>query len=154
MAERRGFFDLDGLYGTLSKAVETLERLCRVVNFEIFGGGLDPAQDGLNAGWLVMDAALMCKVLIILPLYGFLDARAGFQTLDRRSFGRLPGLDYRDQFPNETTTGDAARLCAGLGGGHALRSVRRASNGCGVSRHGWKDRGRYYRPGPASEDDQ
>jgi hypothetical protein len=44
MAEQRGFFDLDDRYAALSKAGDLLERLSRVVDFEVFQAELDAAR--------------------------------------------------------------------------------------------------------------
>lgn len=106
MADQRGFFDLDERYGALSKAGDPLERLSRVVDFEIFREELDAAlqrSDGAKGGRPPMDAVLMFKVLVLQALYGLSDAQAEFQVMDRRTFGRFLGLDDGARVPDETT---------------------------------------------------
>ena len=106
MSEQRGFFDLDERYAALSKAGDPLERLSRVVDFEVFRAELDVAlqrSDGARGGRPPMDPVLMFKVLVLQALYGLSDAQAEFQVMDRRSFGRFLGLDDGDKVPDETT---------------------------------------------------
>jgi IS5 family transposase len=106
MADQRGFFDLDERYAALSKAGDPLERLSRVVDFEVFRAELDAAlkrSDGTRGGRPPMDAVLMFKVLVLQALYGLSDGQAEFQIMDRRTFGRFLGLDDGDRVPDETT---------------------------------------------------
>jgi len=106
MADQRGFFDLDERYAALSKAGDPLERLLRIVDFEIFRAELDAAlrrSDGAKGGRPPLDAVMMFKVLVLQALYGLSDAQAEFQIMDRRSFGRFLGIDDGDRVPDETT---------------------------------------------------
>jgi len=106
MAAQRGFFDLDERYAQLSQAGDPLERLSRVVDFEVFRVELDAAlrrSDGAKGGRPPMDCVLMFKVLVLQALYGLSDAQAEFQVMDRRTFGRFLGLDDGDKVPDETT---------------------------------------------------
>ena len=106
MAEQRGFFGLDERYAALSKAGDPLERLSAVLDFEVFGPELDAAlnrSDGSKGGRPPMDPVLMFKVLMIQALYGLSDARAEFQIMDRRTFGRSLGIEDGDRVPEGTT---------------------------------------------------
>lgn len=106
MSGQRGFFDLDARYAALSSVGDPLEKLNRLVDFEIFRPEIDAAlkrSDGSKGGRPPMDAVLMFKVLVLQTLYGLSDAQAEFQILDRRTFGRFLGLDDGDNAPDETT---------------------------------------------------
>jgi len=106
MAEQRGFFGLDERYAALSKAGDPLERLSAVLDFEVFGSELDAAlnrSDGSKGGRPPMFKVLMFKVLMIQALYGLSDARAEFQIMDRRTFGRSLGIEDGDRVPEGTT---------------------------------------------------
>jgi len=106
MADQRGFFDLDERYAALSKAGDPLERLLKVVDFEIFREELDAAlqrSDGAKGGRPPLDAVMMFKVLVLQALFGLSDAQAEFQIMDRRTFGRFLGIDDGDKVPDETT---------------------------------------------------
>ncbi len=106
MADQRGFFDLDERYAALSKAGDPLERLGRLIDFEIFRTDLDAGldrSDGSKGGRPPMDPVMMFKVLVLQALYGLSDEQAEFQIMDRRTFGRFLGLDDGDGVPDETT---------------------------------------------------
>lgn len=106
MSEQRGFFDLDERYAALSAAGDPLEKLGRLIDFEIFRPALNAAlqrSNGSKGGQPSMDAVMMFKTLILQTLYGLSDAQAEFQILDRRSFGRFLGLDDGDNTPDKTT---------------------------------------------------
>jgi len=105
MADQRGFFDLDERYAALSKAGDPLERLSKVVDFEVFRAELDAAlqlSDGARGERPTMDSVMMFKVLVLQALYGLSDAQAEFQIMDRRTFGRFLGIDDGDKVPDET----------------------------------------------------
>lgn len=106
MADQRGFFDLDERYAALSKAGDPLERLSRVVDFEVFRAELDAAlqrSDGARGGRPPMDAVLMFKVLVLQALYNLSDDQAEFQVRDRLSFMRFLGLGLHDRVPDAKT---------------------------------------------------
>ena len=105
MADQRGFFDLDERYAALSKAGDPLERLSKVVDFEVFRAELDAAlqlSDGARGGRPPMDPVMMFKVLVLQALYGLSDAQAEFQIMGRRTFGRFLRIDDGDKVPDET----------------------------------------------------
>ena len=106
MADQRGLFDLDKWYASLSKAGDPLERLSAVVDLEIFRLELDAAlkrSDGSEGGRPPIDPVRMFKVLVLQALCGLSDAQAELQIMDRRTFGRFPGIDDGDEVPDETT---------------------------------------------------
>ncbi len=106
MAAQRGLFDPDERYAALSKAVDPLERLAGVIDFELFRPELDATldrSDGRQGGRPPMDPVLMFKVPVIQALYGLSDAQSALQIMDRRSFGRFLSLDDGARAPDETT---------------------------------------------------
>ena len=106
MSLQRGFFDLDERYQRLSEAVDPLERLLDLVDFEMFRGDIERAlsyKSGSHGGRSPLDSIMMFKVLVLQALYGLSDPQAEYQILDRRSFGRFLGLDEGDRVPDETT---------------------------------------------------
>jgi IS5 family transposase len=106
MSVQRGFFDLDARYAALSAAGDPLEKLDRLIDFEMFRPELDAAlqrSNGSKGGRPPLDAVMMFKTLVLQTLYGLSDAQAEFQILDRRSFGRFLDLDDGDNTPDETT---------------------------------------------------
>jgi IS5 family transposase len=106
MSDQRGFFDLGERYRALSKAGDPLERLGRLVDFEMFRAELVAAlarSDGARGGRPPLDPVMMFKVLVLQALYNLSDAQAEYQVMDRRSFGRFLGLDDGDTVPDETT---------------------------------------------------
>lgn len=106
MLGQAGFFDLDERYAALSKTGDPLERLARVVDFEMFRSelvaGLD-RSDRTKGGRLPMDAVMMFKVLVIQSLYGLADEQTEFQIRDRLSFMRFLGLDLHGRVPDART---------------------------------------------------
>ncbi|EIZ80109.1 Transposase (class II) [Novosphingobium sp. Rr 2-17] len=95
---------------------DPLEKLGGLIDFEIFWPALDAAlgrSDGSKGGRPPMDAVMMFKALILPMLYGLSDAQAGFQILDRRSFGRFLGLDDGGNMPDKTRSGASARFWCG-----------------------------------------
>ena len=73
MAGQAGFFDLDERYAGLSASGDPLERLSRVVDFEIFREDLERAlkrSERRRGGRQPMDAVMMFKVLVLQALRG------------------------------------------------------------------------------------
>jgi hypothetical protein len=72
MVGQPGFFDGDERLKALSAAGDPLERLARVVDFEVFRGDLAAAlsrSDRAKGGRPAYDAVLMFKVLVLQTLY-------------------------------------------------------------------------------------
>jgi IS5 family transposase len=106
MAGQPGFFDLDERYAALSAAGDPLERLAKVVDFELFRGELDAAlerSDRVKGGRPPYDPVLMFKVLVLQTLYTLSDDQTEYQIRDRLSFMRFIGLALEDRVPDAKT---------------------------------------------------
>lgn len=106
MAGQAGFFDTDERLAWLSAAGDPLERLARVVEFELFRPGLETAlarSDRSKGGRPPYDAVLMFKVLVLQTLYTLSDDQAEYQIRDRLSFMRFVGLALHDAVPDAKT---------------------------------------------------
>ena len=106
MAGQPGFFDLDERYAALSASGDPLERLARVVDFEIFRADLDRALNRSarpKGGRPPMDAVLMFKILVLQALWGLSDEQVEYQVRDRLSFMRFLGLGLAGRVPDYST---------------------------------------------------
>lgn len=106
MAGQPGFFDLDERYAALSASGDPLERLARVVDFEIFRADLDRALNRSarpKGGRPPMDAVLMVKILVLQALWGLSDEQVEDQIRDRLSFMRFLGLGLAGRVPDDST---------------------------------------------------
>ncbi len=106
MAEQPGFFDGDDRLKALSAAGDPLERLARVIDFEVFRDDLERAlsrSDRSKGGRPPYDAALMFKVLVLHTLYTLSDDQTEYQLKDRWSFMRFIGLALHDPVPDAKT---------------------------------------------------
>jgi len=106
MVGQPGFFDADERLAWLSEAGDPLERLARVVDFEVFRPELDAAlgrSDRAKGGRPPYDPVLMFKVLVLQALYSLSDDQAEYQLRDRLSFMRFCGLDLSAPVPDAKT---------------------------------------------------
>ena len=106
MAGQAGFFDTDERLAWLSAAGDPLERLSRVVDFELFRPELEAAlvrSDRSKGGRPPYDAVLMFKALVLQTLYTLSDDQAEYQIRDRLSFMRFVGLALHDAVPDAKT---------------------------------------------------
>jgi IS5 family transposase len=106
MACQPGFFDLSDRYEALSAAGDPLERLARIIDFEIFRGPLVAAlrrNPRGTGGRPAFDPVLMFKILVLQALYSLSDEGAEFQIRDRLSFQRFLGLGLDGTVPDATT---------------------------------------------------
>jgi transposase, IS5 family len=106
MAGQPGFFDLDERYAALSESGDPLERLARVVDFEVFRAELERAlnrSERRKGGRPPMDAVMMFKVLVIQALWGLSDEQVEYQIRDRLSFMRFLGLGLAGRVPDYST---------------------------------------------------
>ena len=100
------FFQLEDRLAGLSKTGDPLERLARVIDFEIFGEELDRAlgrSERAKGGRPRSDAVLMFKILVLQALYGMSDEQAEYQIQDRLRFMRFLGLGLGDKVPDYST---------------------------------------------------
>jgi transposase, IS5 family len=106
MAGQPGFFDGDERLKALSAAGDPLERLAKVVDFEVFRGELEAAlsrSDRTKGGRPPYDPVLMLKVLVLQTLYTLSDDQTEYQLKDRLSFMRFVGLALHDPVPDAKT---------------------------------------------------
>jgi transposase, IS5 family len=106
MAGQPGFFDSDERLKALSAAGDPLERLAKVIDFEVFRGDLERAlsrSDRAKGGRPPYDPVLMFKVLVLQTLYTLSDDQTEYQLKDRLSFMRFVGLALHDPVPDAKT---------------------------------------------------
>jgi len=101
-----GFFDVEDRLRVLSKFGDPLEKLSRVVDFEIFRKTINRSisfSSSGKAGRPAWDCILMFKILILQTLYTLSDDQLEFQIKDRLSFQRFLGLGLNDKVPDAKT---------------------------------------------------
>jgi IS5 family transposase len=130
----------------LSTAGDPLERLLRVVDFEVFRADLEAAlsrSDRARGGRPPYDVVLMFKVLVLQTLYTLSDDQTEYQLKDRLSFMRFVGLALHDPVPDAKTIWLYREQLARAGAVERRTSicpVRRAAEGKGLAGNGWADR--------------
>jgi len=106
MRGQPGFFDVDERLKDLSAKGDALERLSRMVDFELFRDDLAcavPRSDGSKGGRPPFDLVFMFKVLILQARHSLSDERTEFLIKDRLSFMRFLGLGLSDPVPDANT---------------------------------------------------
>ncbi len=106
MRGQAGFWDVDERYVRLSETGDPLEKLNRVVAWDLFRKPLSGAlkrSDGSKGGRPAYDPVLMFKLLVLQALYSFSDDQAEFQIQDRLSFVRFLDLGLGDKLPDART---------------------------------------------------
>jgi IS5 family transposase len=106
MSGQPSFFDLDERYRALSAAGDPLERLAKLVDFELFRTEFEQAlqrSDRSKGGRPPYDPVLMFRVLVLQTLYTLSDDQAEYQLRDRLSFMRFAGLALHDPAPDAKT---------------------------------------------------
>jgi IS5 family transposase len=106
-----GFFDIDDRLELISASddVDPLERLNKVIDFEIFRHKLDnffkekDKDRKSNAGRKRIDSIVMFKILILQTMYNLSDANTEYQIKDRLSFMRFLGLSIVDNVPDRNS---------------------------------------------------
>jgi len=103
----RGLFDEQETCEKLSAIGNPLEKISKVVDFELFRKTI---EDGVltkdkknNAGAKPFDVVMMFKILILQRYYGLGDTQIEYQILDRISFKKFLGLGSGDKVPDEKT---------------------------------------------------
>ena len=102
-----GWFDTGHTLEKLSKLGNPLEKLSRVIDFEMFRRPLEEkllSRDRKsNAGCKPYDVVLMFKILLLKRLYRLSDDQAEYQVNDRLSFREFLGLSSGDRVPDART---------------------------------------------------
>lgn len=104
----RSLFDDEERKNQLSKLGNPLQRLSKIVDFEIFRGELEDIllnkdKDYRKGGARPYDVVMMFKLLIIQQYYNLSDDQMEYQLTDRLSFRNFLGLDSGDKIPDAKT---------------------------------------------------
>jgi Transposase and inactivated derivatives, IS5 family len=106
-AGNRGLFDKQENLSKLSVKGNPLERLSKVIDFEMFRDLLESrllnVNKKSNAGCKPYDVLMMFKLIILQRYYGLGDEQIEYQILDRMSFKHFLGLESGDKVPDEKT---------------------------------------------------
>ena len=102
-----GLFDHDYILEKLSLLGNPLEKLRKVVDFEMFRCELELSMlnhdKKSNAGQKPYDVVMMFKVLLLKRYYNLSDEQAEYQIIDRLSFKEFLGLSSGDKVPDART---------------------------------------------------
>ena len=102
---KQGLFDKEDAINLLSEMGNSLERLSRVIDFEMFRPLLEdhlkPKEQKYRGGARPYDYVLMLKVLVLQSLFGLSDKQVQYQITDRLSFKVFLGLSSGDKVPDE-----------------------------------------------------
>jgi IS5 family transposase len=104
-----GFFDADSRLAVISAKGDPLEKIARVVPFEIFRAEIEAAvltpanEKKSNAGRKPIDVIVMFRMLVLQSLYNLSDEQVEYQVRDRLSFTRFLRLGIEDRIPDGTT---------------------------------------------------
>ncbi len=102
-----GFFDKDFALEALNSKRNILERISKVINFELFRPILEDAvlnkNKKNNSGAKPYDPVLLFKILILQRIYNLSDEATEYQIIDRLSFKNFLGLASGDKVPDQNT---------------------------------------------------
>jgi len=102
-----GLFDKEATSSKLSKLGNPLEKLHKVIDFEMFRSLLETymlkADKKTNAGNKPYDVVLMFKIILLKRFYNLSDEQAEYQINDRLSFREFLGLSIGDRVPDART---------------------------------------------------
>ena len=101
-----GFWDESLRLEKLSQLGDSLERLNKAINWEIFRPSLNKVfkKEAKGAGGRPpFDYVLMFKILVLQRIYNLSDDQAEYQINDRMSFMRFLGLHLGDRVPDAKT---------------------------------------------------
>ena len=100
-------FDQEDKERELSEKGNPLERLSKVVDFELFRQELEdallPKERKSNAGAKRYDVVMMFKLMVLQRYYNLSDEQTEYQIVDRTSFRRFLGLADGDRVPDART---------------------------------------------------
>ena len=101
---RVGLFDTEDRSGKLSKLGNPLEKLHKVIDFEMFRPELELAmlnhEKTSNVGAKPYDVVMMFKIILLKRFYNLSDEQAEYQINDRLSFKEFLGLSSGDRVPD------------------------------------------------------
>ena len=104
---KKGLFDREDAINKLSEIGNPLERISKVIDFEVFRPILEDKllnkNKKSNAGAKPFDLILMFKIVILQRYYGLGDKQVEYQIIDRISFKQFLGLETGDNVPDEKT---------------------------------------------------
>jgi IS5 family transposase len=102
-----GLFDKEETSAKLSKLGNPLEKLHKVIDFEMFRSILEShmlnQQKKTNAGNKPYDVVLMFKIILLKRFYNLSDEQSEYQINDRLSFREFLGLSSGDRVPDART---------------------------------------------------
>lgn len=94
-----GLFDADNTKEKLSKIGNPLEKLIKVIDFEMFRPELEENmlnhEKKNNAGAKPFDVVMMFKIVLLERYYNLSDEQAEYQIVDRISFRNFLGLSSK-----------------------------------------------------------
>jgi len=104
---KRGLFDEQESIDQLTEMGNPLEKISKVLDFEMFRCALEEkllnTNKKTNAGAKPFDVVMMFKILILQRYYGLGDTQVEYQIIDRISFKKFLGLETGDKVPDEKT---------------------------------------------------
>jgi IS5 family transposase len=104
---RIGLFDKDETSEKLTKLGNPLEKLHKVIDFEMFRSILETNMLNLDkkspAGCKPYDVVMMFKIILLKRFYNLSDEQAEYQINDRLSFREFLGLTMGDRVPDSRT---------------------------------------------------
>lgn len=99
MKTQRGFFDEDSRLETLSKLGDSLEKLSKTIDFEIFRDDISAVfkkNEHNLGGRPPFDCVMMFKIIVLQKVYNLSSGLMEFQLNDRLTFMRFIGLELKD----------------------------------------------------------
>jgi hypothetical protein len=112
-----GFFDIANRYAGLDAKNDPQVKIDTAVPWEDFRPRLAavwrmPAEERTSrAGRKPWDAVVMFKAIVLCALYNLSDDQVEYQTRDRFSFMRFPGLGLEDKVPDANPARNPREPC-------------------------------------------
>ena len=101
-----GLFDTEMNMAKLNSKGNPLEKLVKVIDFEMFRETLETAlfkKKMTNSGAKPYDYVMMFKILVLQRFYHLSNEQTEYQIIDRLSFRNFLGLSSGDRIPDENT---------------------------------------------------